>query len=83
MPTLTTPDRACRGLRVDGTDYDVDAKGRIEVERADHARSIRRHFGEASRIVIGFAAAAGHNCRECSFAMFKWQQRCPRCGTES
>jgi hypothetical protein len=78
---VSVPDRNCMGFEIGGRKYDADRRGRITVERPDHARAIRRSLGESSRVVTGFGGARERRC-PCGFTAFAFTRACPRCGRD-
>jgi hypothetical protein len=75
----------CTGATMeDGTVYRAD-RGRMDVERDDHAKAmIKNSDGFIVEEKFSGAGIAGATCTGCGFGAFKWQCNapCPRCGGE-
>jgi hypothetical protein len=93
MTTLRVPNYGrkgmggCQGVDMgDGTKYDVDGRGRIEVDER-HARQMLQsengRMGAISELVHGFGdVSPGERRCGCGFNAFRWQRVCPRCAAE-
>lgn len=83
MPRFTVQPGA-EGMDLpDGTHYDADRSGHVEVDDR-HVAAIRASTagtrGWAGQTPYTFTGKSRH-CPRCSFVAFLWQHECPRCHT--
>lgn len=76
--------RGCTGATMeDGTRYRANRRGAFDVERADHARAIKRDPEIAGDIVAETFHAHMPGARACSCGptrYYPFTKACPRCG---
>lgn len=74
----------CVGLNMeDGTHYDANRAGHIEVDDPGHvAAMLRNSDGFVTTAKFSAVRALGAHCSDCGFEGFKFQLSapCPRCG---
>ncbi len=87
MAKVTLPD-GCTGLDMaDGTRYDADSRGRVDVD-SDHARHVGKSWYGSAGVMAGgerfsFGTKKTRLCRPCKRAWNAWNEACPRCGAQT
>lgn len=84
MTKVTLPD-GCRGLDMaDGTKYNADGRGSVDMS-AEHARYLKTSWYGQSGVMttsqsLSFGTKKTMLCTACKKAWNAWNKTCPRCG---
>jgi hypothetical protein len=84
MAKVTLPD-GCKGLDMaDGTKYNADGRGRVDMS-PEHAKYLKTSWYGQSGVMtdsqsLSFGTKRSMLCTPCKRAWNAWSTTCPRCG---
>lgn len=75
----------CYGIKVGGTNYNADSRGRVTVDNPDHVRLIEqsaRDDGGRIQKATGtrITRTSSKRCEPCRFTAYRFSTVCPKCG---
>ncbi len=84
MAKVTLP-TGCSGLDMaDGTKYNADGRGRVDLD-PKHSKFLKTSWYGQTGVMhdnqsLSFGTKSARICRPCNRAWNAWSKRCPKCG---